>query len=301
MRDPIAEYTSNIDPAEFAGIDAFVRSLVADYGPATDSEARLLMSVTTRHVHHCLQVGLPLDREVILRRDVIAISVSEGMDGAATRTKASVRSHLFRLSDALLTGPHRHVRVTPMERGTALAPYSAREVSLLRAWAENQATDYRRAGAKMLLCLGLGAGLSAREIGGVRNCDVTMDSGGVLVEVTAGPHPRTVPVLAAWEAPFSDLATDDPQRFVFQPLRRNAYVRSLLSNFVLATRSRPFSIRGSRLRATWIVHHLTIGTPVQVLTKAAGLESPEALGPYIAYAPPVEPERARRALRGEAH
>jgi hypothetical protein len=54
-----------------------------------------------------------------------------------------------------------------------------------------------------------------------------------------------------------------------------------------------------RLRATWLVHHLTVGTPVKVLLEAAGIGSLNALTRYIQFVPDVDPSVARRRLRDE--
>jgi len=230
---------------------------------------------------------------------VIAASVAAGSVGSSPRTQGSLRSRLLRLSETLVEGPHRHPRTPAIPAAEAQAPYSDREVSLLRSWAANQNTAYRTVNATMILALGLGAGLVVREMAGVTAADVTIDDDGVLIAVTAGARPRTVPVLAAWEDAIASVASASmrPDLWLLLPRRRLAYHRNLLPNFTLDTINRPMSINAGRLRATWLVRHLSVGTPVNVLADAAGMASPSALAPYLAYVPGLDTREARRLLR----
>lgn len=304
MSTTITDYNAAAIPAEhWSEFEDFVRAAVSDFGPKTPTQARRLLTILARHVHWCWQGGAyPLDRNVILRREVIAESVEKGMAHFAKRTRAAYRSHLFALSDALLAVPHRPAFVPPIGATSAQSPYTPREIALLRAWASGQSTNYRRVNATLLLALGLGAGLSSREMCGLRAGDVTVDDDGVLLDVTVGTRPRVVPVMAAWEEPLAAFAraTLRSDQWLLMPNRQQEYKRSAVSDFMATTNDRPFPINTHRLRSTWIVHHLAIGTPVLLLARAAGTASPQALGRYLEHVPDVDPALARRHLRAAA-
>lgn len=290
------------DAAARAQIRAFVQACLSDFECRDAAQARRFASALARHAHWCWQVGYPLDRSVVFRREVMTDSVLHGMPGQSDKSKATVRSRLYRLAETLMEGPQRPVRVATLGIGRAREPYSAREVTLMRSWAAFQSTDYKRVNASVMLSLALGAGLSAREIGGVRCHDVTVDNGGVLVTVTEGGRPRVVPVLADWEAPLAQvaLAAMRPDQYLLLPRREIDWNRNLLANFVAYTGHKPFSINAARMRTTWICHHLTIGTPIRLLADAAGMESPRALGDYLHLLATADVVEARHVLRAPA-
>lgn len=300
MANIITNYVPALVPADVWPVIApFVKAALTDSALTSQHQAASLTSALARHVYWCWQQGYPLERNVVLRREIIAASVAAGSVGVSPRTQSSLRSRLLRLSETLVEGPNRHPRIPAIPVSDAQAPYTDREVTLLRSWATNQNTTYRTVNATMILALGLGAGLVAREMAGVTAADITVDDDGVLVSVTAGARPRTVPVLGEWEATIGTVAQAAMRSnmWLLLPRRRDAYNRNMLSNFTLDTINRPFSINAGRLRATWLVRHLTAGTPVNLLADAAGLASAAALAPYVAHVPGVDAAEARRLLR----
>jgi hypothetical protein len=53
-----------------------------------------------------------------------------------------------------------------------------------------------------------------------------------------------------------------------------------------------------RMRATWVVYHLTNATPLKLLLKAAGITTAHALVRFTVFVPEVDDVEARRILRG---
>lgn len=298
MSRTIDFYDPTIPPAHWEVIEGFVRAAVTDSDVGTRYVARKRLGVTSRLTHWAWTVGYPLDRQVIFRREVIAEFVSKGCADLATASRGTYRSTLFAMSDVLLVGAHRHPRVPAVGKGASSRPYTVAEVALLSSWARHQRTDNRRVNATILLALGLGAGLPSADIGPLNAGDVTVDDQGVLLDVR-GERPRQVPMLAEWEEPVAELALASlhKDQWLFVPRRRNATNRSLISNFLGDTTDRPMTINSQRLRATWIVTHLTAGTPVALLARAAGLESLEGLSRFVQYVPDVDVAAARRRLR----
>ncbi len=103
-------------------------------------------------------------------------------------------------------------------------PYTIREQVALRSWATGQVTPYREVTCHVLLALGLGAGLSAGEVGAVQAKHLHCDADGVLVEVV-GKRARLVPVLAEWEPVLVNVAGTAmrPDLYVFRPRRDKAH------------------------------------------------------------------------------
>lgn len=301
VAEVIAEYTPRIDADDWAEIADFVRSVVSDYEPENPDIAGRTLFATTRHVRWCNQHGYPLEVEKIFRPQIIEVSVDRGMAAFNAKTRASARARLYRVSEMLMTGPYQPVvRRHPAPRHDPLKPYTEAEIVLLRSWADNQRTAYRRDSAWVLLALGLGAGLKAKEMTGVRAGDVTIDGDGVLVRITQGESPRSVPMLVDWEAPLIEAvqaAQGRANQFLFMPLREESYIYRGVTRFIQRTRFGRFPITVTRLRTTWIIHHLTLGTPLRLLMDAAGFAKPENLGAYIPHLPTVDPERARCLLR----
>lgn len=288
-----------VDPIHWPKIEGFVRSAVTDMNYATPREARDALVKLSRHVYWCWQNGsYDLDRQVIFRREVIAESIDKGMSSFGKRTRGTYRSRLFAMSDEFLTGPRRQAAVPKIGAGDPSAPYTAAQVTALRTWASQQNSDYRRVQATLLLSLGLGAGLSSREMAAVRCGDIDVDEHGVVVNVR-GERSRKVPVLAAWEEPLAVIAKAAlrPEQWVLTPGRKVEYDRNFVTGLASRTSNRPFAIGARKLRATWLVHHLAEGTPIKALYVASGVSSPEALFRYVQFVPDMDPLAMRRTLR----
>lgn len=300
MDQTVALYRPDfVEPAHWSKIEQFVRTAVVDMNYATSREARDALVKLTRHVYWCWQNGsYDLDRQVIFRREVIAESIDKGMSSFGKRTRGTYRSRLFAMSDEFLTGPRRQAAVPKIGAGDPSAPYTASQVTALRTWASQQNSDYRRVQATLLLSLGLGAGLSSREMAAVACGDIDVDDHGVIVNVR-GDRPRKVPVLAEWEEPLAVIskAALRPEQWVLTPGRKVEYDKNFVTGLAGRTSNRPFAVGARKLRATWLVHHLGEGTPIKALYVASGVSSPEALFRYVQFVPDMDPLAMRRTLR----
>src|SRR5260370_12198355 len=58
------------------------------------------------------------------------------------------------------------------------------------------------------------------------------------------------------------------------------------------------ALSAARLRSTWLVHHLTVGTRLPELMRAAGLTGVTVLSDLLADVPVLEDEQAAVMLRG---
>ncbi|QYF74361.1 hypothetical protein [Cryobacterium sp. PAMC25264] len=263
-------------------IGPFVTEAVADATTGSGRDARSLSPATAAFVLWCWQSrGTPLDRERIFRRTTIEEYVNLGMKAYTTGSKAAHRATL-----TLITGVLNPIGLTdrqrPIPRSAPTAPYSAHEVAALHSWATSQGTEHRRRDAIALLTLGLGAGLAAREILGVRVSDIDR-TGAIHVIVWEG-RSRVVPLSPAWERPLrrilGELQWDD---WMFRPGRHSA-TSGQVTDFLLRARTE-LDVRPARMRATWLLEHLVGGTPPQELLRISGLRNLAALDKLRTFAP----------------
>lgn len=271
--------------AVWARIEEFVTDAVAEVPDLSAAKARTYATVLARHTGWCWQTcGYPLDRNIVLAPAVIAESI-ERLEGFTDASRRTFRSRLLAMSDVLTSQGSGRTVLPPISRSLQSAPYTAREVATLRAWAGMLPTQHQRVNVTIGLALGLGAGLRMHEITALRAGDVTIDDLGVVVD-TGGSHARQVPVLAEWADVIADLAGAAlrAEQFLFRPRRTAVADRNAFANLLRRTKP-PVSLTTHRMRATWIVGHLAAGIPATTLVVAAGLESTDALRLYLPFIP----------------
>jgi hypothetical protein len=175
-------------------------------------------------------------------------------------------------------------------------PYNCTEVTLLRADALVQPTPGRVRAARVLLALGLGAGLDGRWVTGVRAREVIVADGVVLVRV-GHPSPRIVPVLVGWEDEVLDLAATAGCQFLVggTSMAKNR-AGALAASLVVGNGHLRFST--PRLRSTWLVTHLATRTRLPELARAAGLEGVTVLSDLLRFVPALADVAAASMLRG---
>jgi len=149
--------------------------------------------------------------------------------------------------------------------------------------------------AEVLLALGLGAGLTGREI-----IDLTVDGireeGDAVVVVVQGERARTVPVLREWDGSLiARRRTSAHSSWAFRQKRETSN-RNLISDFVARSQG-DVPLQTRRMHATWVVQHLEAGTPLVPLLRAAGLTSPEAFDRFLPFVRPPTEAEFRASLR----
>jgi integrase len=277
-------------------VEDFVVAAVVECRAKTPYEDRDLMLTCSRLAVWATRVaGLPLLRGALFRRETIGDFITNGCTGFKSATRGNMRSQLLRMSEALLPRTATPRRLKPLASADPARPYSDQELVSLRSWADGQSTPSRRANANILVSAGAGAGLTASEIGELRTSDVAMDSEGVLL-VVRGDRSRVVPVLTEWAHPFSPrVAQLTPGCYLFRENHAQFYP-NLVSNFVARSGRVGVKPQTQRLRATWIVRHLTAGTPVVPLMEAAGVDSLEAFTRYVRFVDREDAALERKAL-----
>ena len=250
--------------------------------------------VLARLAAWCLTQGIPLDPELVLDPETVERFVHQGV--ADTPSRPTYRSVLRRVGPALTATAPWEARPAALARRHVALPYSEAELAGLRAAARMQATPGRVRAARALLALGAGAGLDGRWIARVSAPDVAVRGGSVLVRV-GEPSPRLVPVLAEWEREVLDLATTAGSCFLVGG-RSTAKNRagSLAASLEVGHGGPKFS--APRLRSTWLVHHLRLGTRLPELTRAAGLAGITVLSDLLEQVAPMGEDEAVEMLRG---
>jgi integrase len=292
-----SDYEPNLDLAVWIEVKQFALDAVADSADSTPYTAADLVAAASRLAAWTWQTaGLPLERSVVFRRDVVARFIAVGCLTLKPASRGNLRSQLLRMSEILLDPREVPRRLAALEPSEPAAPYSSAELISLRSWASTQSTPARRANAWVLLATGAGAGLAASEIGQLRVRDIAVDEGGVLLQIK-GERPRFVPVLREWEQVLVDRTrTLEPERFAFRENHGN-YYPNLIANFIDRSQVVGVKPQSQRLRATWIVRHLDAATPVVPLMRAAGIESLEALTRYVRFVRERDGDEVRARLR----
>lgn len=289
----ITNYVSTMDAESWAEIGPFVCDIVGVASPRTVYAATLLMSPTAQYVLWCRRsVGLPLNARVLFRRVTIELYVRQNADRLAEGTLRKYRSMLLRIAEVLLPEDNPSP-MRPLNNKSPYAPYDSTDLARFRDWAGAQSTQLKRRKAAVILCLCAGAGMKSGEITRLARNAITIDESGILVHVR-GKRARDIPLLCEWEPLLRHTLSgiDDADLVFGLPPRQ----RHTLSAFIENTAG-PHRPRSDRLRATWLVTHLSAETPMKAFMIAAGIHKLEAMSAYLEFVPALDTHGYRRSLR----
>ena len=264
----------DVDPVEY---DArrFAADIVEGVRRELSYREDTLLAAVEHHVRWAHVVsGLPLERDFLFRRDVIAVAVQQ----LPMRSDASLgrrRAVLLRVAEALGVTER---AMPPLYGSEPSAPYTAREIADLRLWATVQ-KENRRTSARVLLALGIGAGLTSSELCAVTSSNISEDGAWIAVP---GSRTRTVHVEVEWRGDLASVRNGEDSA-VFQPGVR--WYPNKISDFVRSTRGDQLRPKPQRMRSTWLVRQMQRGMPVQDLLYAAGVKSLDALARFERFLP----------------
>lgn len=167
-------------------------------------------------------------------------------------------------------------------------PYQDADITAFEAQLVGMRAAHARC-AEAFLVLGLGAGLDGRWAAKVTTEHVQVAPDGGFDIVLAD---RVVPVLAGFEERLGRLlAQAKPGEFLIGGAAKGANAANeAVARLRFDAAGPQFDL--SRLRSTWLVHHLTIGTRVPELMEAAGLQGMTVLGDLAEFVPPLHADRA---------
>jgi len=283
-----------VDPAVWPVVRPFLLECGDKLDLPKSSGGVHAVRVLTRLAEWCVREGIPLDVELVLDPATVERFASVALAGQ--RSRATDRSALRRVGPRLTERAPWEARPETIPRNGAAPPYSRSELAALWAAAKNQPTRGRQRAARAIVALGAGAGLDGRWVARVTAADVIADVHGVGVQV-GEPQPRLVPVLVEWHDEVRGLADATGTGCLVGPSSTSRNRASALVSWLIVGHGQPkFSM--SRLRSTWLVRHLELGTRLPELTHAAGLADTRVLSDLLDHVPPMPTVDALRALQG---
>lgn len=254
-----------VDAKAWSAVKGFVidcaRELVDDHGVTREALPRYTLALV-KLAQYCRRTHQPLNRATILDPYTVnqfAAAIATLDTGSAGTYQANLRFIGQRLSP----GPMWE-RPTPVNRRAVPVPYSPAELAELRAQVAKNTPDRRR-GGEALMTLGLGAGLDGRWAAKVAREDIVDAGDGPAVAVDG----RLVPVLRTHEDDLEQLLADTPPGDLL--VGGSAKHKNAANEIAARVRLDPSCPRLSsgRLRSTWIVTHLTLGTRLPELAELA--------------------------------
>ncbi len=259
---------------EWAAIAAYVHDVVARAEPQVTYTAAQLYPVVARLAQFAHEKHMPLEDDPVFDPFTVERFVQFHLSTYNRASRNTLRARLRRVTEALL-GDETAVRARALGKAEASRPYTPKQVAELDGWALAQPSEERRTSARALLALGLGAGLTGAEIITLRTRHVQYVGGTTFIDI-GGTDNRIVPVLPDWADELGErTAFVGGDGWVFRAEQRGGNI-NLITDFV--SRNGPhLPLQTRRMRATWLVHHLEVGTPVKTLLRIAGLRSAEAL------------------------
>jgi hypothetical protein len=275
-----------------------VIALVAAAGPRDPDDARLLSMLAWMLGTFALRRGHGVLPATWIRHEVIDALILTRTDLTGP-TLLTYRSGLRRLRGGLtwiIEGEAAAVRMCATQ--PPHEPYAGSHLAAIRSWINGLCSAYQRRCATALICLGVGCGLTSSEIGGMRGRDARILPSGTVVVDPPGSQ-RIIACRREFEADLAALATTArTDQFLFAPERTVEKPVHLISNIVDRMRlSRGVPrLDTRRARSTWIVSLLRDHVPHDVIAKAAGLSSTEALARYMRWVPPISDESALRMM-----
>lgn len=298
LNDVYAYVPAQMGPREWDAIAGYVRDVTMTALERYEGryDAQDMIGAVAGLTRWATQVaGLPMETGVVFHRDTIAEYIARA--DLSVSSRATIRSRLLRVAEAVLSTEERVTRLQPLRADDPVRPYSEFEQRRLRSWAEGQTTPTRRMECRAILSLGLGAGLASSDIIALRARDILIDDLGILIRIP-GSRARDVPVLAGWEQGLVDLHSARQPDAWFLGARRASGGKNWLNN-TIASSSPEGTLRPvpARMRNTWLVHHMIAGTPLGPLVAAAGLETFRTIEKLLRFVPEPTVDEVRRSMR----
>lgn len=238
-----------------------------------------------------------------------------GATHLSRRTRDVYESRLDKMATILLASPRRpkSTDTPPNPRGEPLMPLTRQQEADLWVWSAGlrPATVRKRVQAILACCLGCGA--HRRDLSPIRAEDITRDQYAVrlsLPELAPSGRqkeavpPRTVICRAEWEDRLWSLAQACPRgHYLIAPWRdtepslhsMDATVRNAINDLASPP---PVNFSAEVLRNTWLVRHLSEGTPLPVLLARAGLVTLVHVEKLLVHCDPAPEPLAITLMRG---
>jgi integrase len=261
----------------------FTRAAVTDFGPSNGTEASAYMRCLGRLVINVVKVQCePLERRVVFDGVTIDLFYKNALSKkAGGRTD---RLRLFRLAAELHEFDPDRRDAGPRYSPRTRAPYRSPEIVRLLSQGRTRSTALRRHNWQMLVALGAGCGLTSEEVVFLKRDDIRINPDYIEVRIR-GNRARSVICIAEWEHRVASLLCSDLiVDYVIVSRNRPKVPATWIAQTVGAMASWDTRFSMERLRSTFIVRHLEVGTSSVHLLRMLGVRqfsTIERLIPYI--------------------
>lgn len=282
----------------WAEVRDIVREAVRKEKPKTPFLADNHMTVLSQLVVWAHRIGQPLTPEVLFDPETIDRFLIEGCAHLKDGSRINYRTTLWKVGRAVRGRDLFPERPVSLKRSALTPPFAEYEVTELVSWARGLPTPHMRRNAQALIVIGLGAGLTSQEVQRLVGDDISEADGRVVVQVI-GEKERQVPVLEEWASEVLRFARESGPRPYFCPERRRITRRDVIGFIERCSDEDTARFNVQRLRVTWIVHHLSVGTHLIPFVEMAGVGAGQ-LVKYLDFAttpPEASGTRVDRPLR----
>lgn len=278
-------------------VEPVVKATIWTATPADPYKANHQLSIVTQLAVWADRIGHSIEPEALFHPEFLDRFITEGCAHLSHGTQLNYRTNLWGVGEAVIGRALFPSKPLPLQRSSVAPPYSAAQVTELVSWSRALPTAHVRRNCRVLLALGLGAGLSSQEITSLVGGDVCSENGVVLVGV-GGKMARSVPVHRRWADEVLRLAGESGSSSpFFMPNRTRITRRDILAFIERCTGEGPPKFNVQQLRITWIVGQLAAGTSLSALVRASGVAIGQ-LGKYMRFVAPVTEDDYRRQLSG---
>ncbi|MGW0177213.1 hypothetical protein ACWDUM_25590 [Rhodococcus sp. NPDC003322] len=251
--------------------------------PTLHSQATNALKVLTRLAAWAIDVGLVLDREVVLTPEVLERYRVTGMRQLAPTSRSAEISRLRTLARSVTK---RAPWPGPDERGSRQGlspPYAREQIEAYWKAAASQNGPFRVQAMKAILTLTVGVGARSGELFAVVTSDVVDVGGVVAVRLGGGAKGRVVPVRAGWVDRLEKVSAGAGSGPLVASRRTGRdQAAALLASFEYPAGMPRLMV--PRLRSTWLAGVLSDSGVAEIFS-AAGIVSGKAFSDLLPYLP----------------
>lgn len=276
-------------------ISELVLRVIRAIRPPTYLSAQRSLTAVGRLSAWAAREFIPLDEEHVFSPSSVGTFIG-ALDGLYPATRATYRSRLETIGRAVTVKAPWPPLEEQIRRVVRKPPYSRDDIAAIEADLANQPSELKWRAGTTVHVFGLGLGPFPAEFLAITADDIVVTDGVVEVGLGAGPTRRVVPVLAPHGEAVLKLADLFPNGPIIYPPRAKWDLTTLIRQVRLSKLTPALS--GHRYRATWLVRHLELGTPLKLLLPASGIVEVKGLHELLAYVPDIDPAVARQILAG---
>ena len=263
-------------------IGPFVREVAQRMDHLSPVTVRVYIQAIAYYVHSAYEAGSPLDVERIFTPSKVERYIEKETDHLVPSSRATRRAALAKVGrevtrKAPWVPPGREFTMSQLQ-----PPYSEDEVERFLQMASQQSTPFKTRVATAQLCLGLGAGLQAKEYLSV-GLESLVLNGDVFTMDVPGDRARKVPM----HQRYVDLLLAIGEKYPGEPFIApvdGMEMRERLDRVLRAPHypkiTRPTT---NRLRTTWMLRMLQSGCNIAEVLYMSGLQGTKSLIDLVPY------------------